>query len=281
MIVLIIFHTILKIALIVLAVILTVIALILFFPVTYKVSGKFNGGVRLRADFQWLFYIVFLRVTYDTVEKKTKAVLRILGIPIQLYPKKPKRVKKSRKTKEPQQSGAVTGEKAAETLEIDPDAAEDESAEAAGEMKKKSKLRSIPERFRRLKEKAASAKEKAAAIGKELTDPQNKAAVKHLLSELKTLLSHYKPRHLRMKLSFSTGDPARTGELLGVLSVFPFAYQRGNRVIPDFVSEKAYLKGNASLSGHIISCYAVAALIRIAMDKNIRRMRKHIKAVKG
>ena len=281
MILLMILHTALKVVLIVLAVIAALLVLILFFPVSYRISGRFQEGAKVHGDVRWLFSLVFIRASYDTTEKKPKVVLRILGIPIQLYPKKPKRVKKSRKTTEPQQSGAVTGEKAAETIESDPDAAEDQSAEAAGEMKKKSKLRSIPERFRRLKEKAASAKEKAAAIRKELTDPQNKAAVKHLLSELKTLFSHYKPRHLRMKLSFSTGDPARTGELLGVLSVFPFAYQRGNRVMPDFVSDEAYIKGNASLSGHIVLCYAAAALIRIVMDKNVRRMIKHIKAVKG
>ena len=62
------------------------------------------------------------------------------------------------------------------------------------------------------------------------------------------------------------------GKLTGILSLVPYVYQRGNRVIPDFEADKAYLKGKASIRGHMILFFALAMLIRLLKDRNFRRM---------
>lgn len=253
--------------------------LILFFPVTYRVSGKFNGGATVHADVKWLFPVMFLRASFDTVEKKPKVVLRILGIPIQLYPRKPKKEKKKKRLGK--EAAEQISEMAASSEETEAEAAEGAEEAPKDEGRTHSSFRGFQEKLKKKKEKSASMLKKVGAIKNELTDPHNKAAIKHVLAEMKKLMSHYKPRRIKMKLAFSTGDPAKTGQLLGVISVLPFAYQRGNRVVPDFASDAAYIKGNASVSGHMILFFAVAAAVRLIMDKNIRRLIKHVKAIKG
>lgn len=256
-----------KILLIIGGVILLLILLLLFFPFCYRVMGRFEKVTRLTVHVNWLFYLLFLRISYDTEGKTAKAVLHILGIPFQLYPKRPKKEKRKGEKEET--------EKTAPQKEADSGAVKEEGEENEPEG------REPKGRIRSFREKASSKLKKAGLLKKELTDSRNKEAVKHLLSEIKGLLTHYKPRHLRFQLRFSAGDPAATGELLGVASVFPFVYRKGNRLIPDFRSEDLYLRGKASLSGHIILFFAAAALVRIVLDKNIRRMMKHLKAMKG
>lgn len=51
------------------------------------------------------------------------------------------------------------------------------------------------------------------------------------------LLKHMAPRSLRGRLHFGTGDPALTGQLLGVLSVLFAMWGKGIAVIPDFEQE--------------------------------------------
>ncbi len=286
MIVLTILHTVGKVVLILFVVFAISFALLLFFPATYRFSGKFNGGARVHADVKWLFPVIFLRASFDTVEKKPKVVLRILGIPLRLYPRKPKKEKKKKKRgKEAEEQipemTASPEEAEAETTEAEADATIEEGRARSFFQKIADFFRSLPERLKKKKEKAASIMKKVGAIKNEMTDPHNKEAIKHLLSEVKNLLSHYKPRHLKMNLEFSTGDPAKTGELLGVISVLPFAYLKGNRLVPDFAADAAYIRGKASISGHVILFFAVAAGVRLIMDKNIRRLIKHVKAIKG
>ncbi len=283
-----------KILLLILLILVALILLILFFPVQYRASGKFNGGTRMFADVWWLFAVVFLRVSYDTAEGQLRIVLRIFGIPIPLYPKRPRKARGIRRKALPEeQSGVkVSGE---ERKEPPLPAGNSEKEQQKEAPKKKTigdrvrsvfqKIRdfftSIPEKLKRIHEKAASTGEKLARVREELLDPGNKDAIRHILAEGKTLFSHIRPRRLRMKLRFSTGDPATTGEVVGAVSVLPFAYQKGNQLVPDFVSEEAYLNGTIGLSGHIVIFYAVAMLVRLLLDKKVRRLIRHIKAMKG
>lgn len=262
----------LKILLILLLVILGLLALILFCPVTYALRGKSNGAVRFQVDLRWLLFVLFLKVTYDTEEKKPRVVLRIFGIPITLYPKKvrgekrkkpPAAVPKEAPTKEPAESRSVATES--------PESSEDS----------RSASRSIAERIKAFFRRLRHIGDSASQVRTELLDAHNKDALKHILSEGKILLHHYRPRRVRTNLSFSAGDPAYTGELTGVLSLLPQIYARGNRLYPDFTAEKAYLDGTFRIAGHIVLFYAVAAFIRLLSDQNCRRLLKHIKAMRG
>lgn len=280
----------LKILLVVLLVVLALVALILFFPISYSVSGKSNGFLTVHADVRWLFSIVFLRAAIDTEKKKPTVVLRIFGVPITLYPR-------AKKEKPEKSENRGTGDK--EKPEAEPPKIEEtgsntadipapEVAEPPPEEPKRRAIfqrfldwfRSIPERFRAFRQRLKGFWKKAKRILAELTDKKNKDAVRHLLAEVKFLLSHYKPRRLKTNLTFSTGDPALTGELLGVVSLVPAVYERGNHLYPDFTAEKAYLDGTFRISGHIILIYLVIAAVRLLADQNIRRLIKHVRALR-
>ncbi len=269
----------LKILLILLLVIVGLLLLLLFFPFCYKIHGKSNGTWNLYADVTWLFYFVFLRAHVDLEDKKPKVVLRILGIPITLYPKKEKKQKQkagdavSEEPETPEVEKQIKADApASEDAKIPEEAAGEENSgkdETAGKPKKNfiEKLKKLPE--------------KVSKIRTEILDPHNKAAVKHLLAEAKGIFSHYKPRRIRMHLVFSTGDPATTGKVLGGLSLVPVIYQRGNRIVPDFTADEAYLQGDFKITGHVILIFALAAAVRLIMDKNIRRLIKHVKTLRG
>ncbi len=263
----------LKILLILLLVFAGLLLLILFFPLHYSIHGKSNGTWNFYADVTWLFCFIFFRVHINLEERKPKAVLRILGIPITLYPRKEKKQKKKKGRKTDEAKPSLTesdgNESTAGGSDEDKEQETDDGRAESGKKKKNliEKIKKMP-----------------ALIGKirtEVLDPHNKEAVKHLIAEGKGIFSHYKPRRIRFNLVFSTGDPATTGKVLGGLSLVPFVYQDRNRIIPDFAADKAYAKGRFQVSGHIILFFALTAAVRLIMDRNIRRLIKHVKTLKG
>ena len=280
---LLILKTILKVALIAVLVFLALILLLLFFPFFYRVDIKGNGSFRIKVNLHWLFYVLYLSAVFTFGEDKAPplVILRIFGIPIQLRPKKEKKKKRKRKKGEPEEaeegknaeenppSEKPEKEAASEETEQDPGQISSEDAGSADGAAKTEEKESADEDPEAKKAKAPGKLEKLIAAFK---DERNKAAIKHLIEELKKLFSHYKPRKIRMNFVFSTGDPANTGKLTGILSLVPYVYQRGNRVIPDFEADKAYLKGKASIRGHMILFFALAMLIRLLKDRNFRRM---------
>ena len=90
------------------------------------------------------------------------------------------------------------------------------------------------------------------------------------MAELKYLLRHFKFRKLETDLMFATGDPAMTGQVLGVLCMFPLFYQYQVNIVPDFESEKFYVKGTFEIKGRMRILHLVATLIRLWRKKEIR-----------
>ncbi len=263
----------LKILLIILLVVVGLLLLILFFPLHYSIHGKSNGTWNFYVDVNWLFYFAFFRVHVNLEDKEPRAVLRILGIPITLYPRKEKKQK---------QTGRQETEEAQPALsEPDGDGEQSSGNDETGEPGSHDHMAGSGKKKQNLIEKI---KKIPALIGKirtEVLDPHNKEAIKHLLAEAKGIYSHCKPRRIRFQLVFSTGDPATTGKVLGGLSLVPLVYRDKNRIVPDFVSDTAYVKGRFLVSGHIILFFVLTAAVRLMADRNIRRLTKHVKTLRG
>ncbi len=146
------------------------------------------------------------------------------------------------------------------------------------EEQKKSKFRHQKRRGK--KQDTGERKKKSgvfSSIKRELSDETNKLAFSHVWREILYLLSHLKPKDAKGEIHFSTGDPAHTGELTGVLSLCPVFYRYKLHVYPDFASDKFYVRGNLSLKGHISLYHFVLILIRLFADKNIRGFLKKIR----
>ncbi|MDD6215709.1 MAG: hypothetical protein PUB28_03000 [Roseburia sp.] len=110
-----------------------------------------------------------------------------------------------------------------------------------------------------------------------LSDEANKKTVKGIFGELRYLLKHLRVRKIATDLSFSAGDPALTGQVLGGLCLVPFLYQKGVGIYPDFEAEKWYVKGNFKVEGHARGIHFVCSAIRLWKDKNLRRLIKRFR----
>lgn len=113
-------------------------------------------------------------------------------------------------------------------------------------------------------------------IKQELTDEHNKSVVKKICSELLYMLRHFKFRKLVTDLSFSTGDPAFTGQVFGVLCMIPVLYRYDFKMIPDFETEEFYVKGTFLVEGKVRLIHILIACLRLIFDKEVRLVVKKI-----
>lgn len=82
-----------------------------------------------------------------------------------------------------------------------------------------------------------------------MTDEQHREVLPLIFTELKYLLTHFKFRRIRTDLTFSMGDPALTGQVLGGLCMLPFLYRYQVQVYPDFEAENTYVTGTFDIKG--------------------------------
>lgn len=152
-----------------------------------------------------------------------------------------------------------------------------ETAEQDAQYKQKGHKR--PKTLKK-KEKNAAGRDIRSMLGQlrtELTDEGNRRALGHLLSEIRYLLHHFGPRHVRADVSFSLGDPANTGYVTAALSVCPFTYGKGCRIIPDFEAEQLYLRGWMDVRGHVRTVHVFIIGLRLLLDKDIRKIIRKIR----
>lgn len=253
------------------------VTLALFFPFSYSVKGKGDGSFHFRINLHWLFYFLnfTIRLSVGGEKEPPKGALRILGIPILRIPKKKKKPKRSGKTKKAESEQESPEEEHA-SEENTEEQGESRGSEAADTAEKTEAAGTAEETEGTDEETGSPKKPKASSKVKEilaeLKDERNKAALKKVLEEVKKILKLVFPKKIRMNLTFSTGDPANTGKLLGIACFFPPVYARGNRICPDFEADKAYLAGTFSVKGYIILITLIIPAVRMLLDKNVRRI---------
>lgn len=298
---------------ILLAILLALVLLIVFLPICYRVEGDFQEKNEIRGRLSWLF---FIRVKFLAEGKKISVWLSILGFKKVLYPAEEKAARKAKKqhrskkrtqkhTTPEEQDTVNTGfedeveehdgltvdddSASIQTAELLSSSATDKSYTTADETftdSDFSKKKSLP-KFRpwhmiktwiqKIKKFILSLKENFSNIKKEVSDETNKNAVSHIFKELKTLLHHIGPRRGKAQLSYSTGDPATTGELTGVLSIMPLFYKKGIHVVPDFTSDRFYIQGNFRVNGHFQVFHLLGIFIRVYRDKDLRKLMQKFK----
>ena len=276
-------------------------------------EGDFQEKNEIHGRLSWLF---FIRVKFLAEGKKISVWLSILGFKKVLYPaeeKAARKAKKQRRSKKRTQKHTTPEEQDTvntgfedeveehDGLTVDDDSASIQTAELLSSSATDksyttadetftdsdfSKKKSLP-KFRpwhmiktwiqKIKKFILSLKENFSNIKKEVSDETNKNAVSHIFKELKTLLHHIGPRRGKAQLSYSTGDPATTGELTGVLSIMPLFYKKGIHVVPDFTSDRFYIQGNFRVNGHFQVFHLLGIFIRVYRDKDLRKLMQKFK----
>lgn len=276
---------ILKIIGIFLIVLLLFVIAVIVVPVRYKINIRGQDEIEGKAVFYWMFHFLDMRICY--LEKKVSYKLRILGISFLGDKKKKKRKRRKtarkkteRKFKEEQTEKEFPEEKRTiieEQAEIREDTAAEEARRKMTEPEKdigeeRTWRAKESSRFDSLKDRSAAFKEKYLFIKNLLLDETNKNALFMVMRELKYLLRHFSPRKVSGNIEFAMGDPAQTGKVLGAVSIFPFWARYKVNIMPDFMAEDFYLKGNVYLKGHIRGLHLLITFIRLIKNQDIKSL---------
>lgn len=105
-----------------------------------------------------------------------------------------------------------------------------------------------------------------------INDEGNRAAFSLIIEQILVILRHIRPQKYKGYIRFGTGDPALTGQLLGIFGVFLPIYKDNIRIIPDF--EELVFEGNIFLKGRITVIKLALVALKLYRDKNINRLIK-------
>ncbi len=122
----------------------------------------------------------------------------------------------------------------------------------------------------RIPESLAQSGQKLTELKGKVLDETNKIAVARIWKELVYLLRHFRFRRIRSELTFSLGDPALTGQALGLLAMLPFLYRYETGVFPDFESDRWYVRGTVSAKGHAHLVHLLVSIVRLWRRKELR-----------
>ena len=135
--------------------------------------------------------------------------------------------------------------------------------------------------YEKLNKKIEELKKNADKIYSVIFDETNKEWLSKVIKELKKLIKSLGLNMRGTDLDFSLGSPDTTGQVSGVLSLFPPVYDKKVRIIPDFVDEELYFDGNVYIKGKLQLISVVIFALVILLDSNTKRIINEIKQLKN
>lgn len=294
--ILLIFKIILFVLIAVVGICLFLIGLLLFVPIHYEVSGSVEDSWEFKIKGKLTYLLSLVKLIFSYEEEVFDASLVLFGIKKHLTQED---TIASEENRTEESTVNQTKEKDAKILYTDDDEADVEAdvREVYSDIEKESQsdddadetwdavdwddISEEPENTSAKKKSKVSRKQKAkkesseklfdfAFWKNELTDEQNKTVVRKLFSELVYLLKHFRFRKIQTDIVFATGDPAATGQVLGVLCVIPLLYRYQFRIVPDFEADTFYIKGTFAVAGKIRLIHLLMTVLRLIFDKEVR-----------
>jgi hypothetical protein len=256
--------------LVLLCLVLLVLLFALFVPFTYRLRGSCHDR-KLHADGHVFAFAGLLGAGGEFRDQELGVYLRILGIKKRLGGDAAE--KQARVKPQPKSPKKDTAQEAQLAQEPEPGQAKEALSGAEPEESAANKA----ERFAGMREKLAGFGQRVSGLWKKVTGvtaaaEENREAIRFLLGQLAWLLRGLSPRKCRLSLTFSTGSPDTTGQVLGVLALFPFVYRNRWQVTPDFVAEDFYVETDFDIRGHIFGIQILVIAVRILLDKNCQRL---------
>lgn len=271
--------------LVVLGLIVLLLGLVLFVPIHYEVSGSIGDSwdIKVQGKITYLLSVIKLLFLYEKeqfdmkfflfgFEKKTKEEQITETVESESEVTFHEKAENDVEAEKPKTAEAVeTGAKTEEvTVEV---------SEPASEKETEPEVKKEQAKAKKQKEKKQKSKIDFAFIKQQLTDEHNKSVVHKIWTELLYLFKHFKFRKIVTDLRFSTGDPATTGQALGVLCMFPVLYRYEVKIVPDFESDDLYLKGTFLVAGKVRLIHLLITALRLIFDKEVRLVVKRIIAL--
>lgn len=259
--------------LVLLGILLTLLGLILFVPVRYRIGGSVEDEFEVRGHVSWMLHLLGFYFSYQ--EGEFKKQLKICGIRVG------KREKNKKKKKEdvlyeaedaPVTEDVTEGEKEDrdEVITVSSHSREPVPEKKSRHQKRQGIFGRIRAAVRRAHDTLTQIKDKIYDIKNFIVDETNKKLFQILQKELRYLLKHFKFRTINADLRFSLGDPANTGQALGILSMMPWLYRYQFHISPDFEAKELYVRGVFDVRGRIRLIHVVVSAVRILLQKECR-----------
>lgn len=266
--------------LVVLGLIILLLGIVLFVPIRYEVSGSVGDEWEVKLQGKLTYLLSIFKVLFSYEEGQFDIKLFLFGFLKKLKKEEPEDLVEEGLGAEEELSEAVTTEENAAQSPSTDKASEKKRAantsETSSKTKSEAKQQAKTKNQKKEKTEQKESKFNFAFIKQQLTDEHNKSVVRKIWSELGYLLKHFKFCKIETDLVFATGDPATTGQVLGILCMIPWLYWYQFKVVPDFEAEEAYIKGTFFVAGKVRLIHLLMALLRLIFDKEVRLVVKRI-----
>ena len=286
--------------LVLLGIVLALLALLLFVPVRYRIKGSILDDVTVHVKLHWLLHLLVFSMSYE--EKEFATEFRILGF--RLFPREKKKsalddtdfddIEEAEDESATQEALQETPQLTATEYSGEPqtesrteenrepqkksqtDESEGSQTGSSEDNRKpkrqpKRKFHTFFSKWKRFWEKIKQIPDKVSAIRNVISDEGNHKVVSMVWEQIRYLLRHSRFRKLKTDLTFSAGDPALTGQILGMICMVPVLYQYEVSVVPDFESEQWYLRGTFEIKGHARLVHVLRSGILLWKEKEVRR----------
>lgn len=279
------------------------ILLVLFCPFCYRIWGSYHEKPDISIRVAWLMCIFQFRMDITDTQQM---YLRILGFRKNLS-------REEEETNESEESSGLEEEsettntvenafdkKRIETNRSDAATVEENSGEEefrnkedpkdsietkSTDVSRKTpeKKISISQKVKRIWEKIKRAlfniKETTVKIKTLYMDPRNKLAFTKLKQSVAKFFRVLHPKKFQLKLKFSTGSPDTTGQLLGVIAMFPIGYRNGWNIVPDFTADAFYADAEFDVRGRVLGISLIKLACSIILDKNCKRLYNKVTSI--
>lgn len=290
---------------VILLLLLLIVGIVLFVPIQYRMEGrKKEQDLYAKAGISFFLRAVNVEASFE--EKKMQMQIKIFGRTLEQWKQtatKWKRKKKRDKAqKEQRQDGKTRQNKKEEKPIIKKEdrekictegqrqkkeekvknmakMSETEKAEHPAEQKMSNiekSAKTIKRRMQKMTENLRNITEKVRHYYDLLREDSTKEAFYFCRSQLLWLLRKVAPRKMTGDVQFGTGDPAMTGQVMGMISVILPVYSYEIELEPDF--EKKIFEGEVKVKGSVQTWSFVVVAWRLWRNKNLRRVIKKFRA---
>ncbi|MCM1157694.1 MAG: DUF2953 domain-containing protein [Bacteroidales bacterium] len=275
---------------------------LLFIPVRYRFSGRYDGRLDAEAQVTWL--PVLLKVQASVKENKLRYEIKLFGGIVMTntgkklswlgrkffasnedYPEADKEEKGNSTVNSPMEvlpddfdekypppdfSGQAE-KRENETAEKN----KNEKTRAGNKLRKK--ITAVKAKWKQTVRKCRELLNKKDALTKVYHSKRFSLAKQDVQRYLKELFRIIRPDELEGYIHFGMEDPAATGQILGGLSLIMPLYDEFLLIRPDF--EKKCLDGNLSGNGKVYLFKAAKLALKVIFNKNLIKVTKKVQTI--
>lgn len=271
----------------ILALVVLLLCVVLFVPLRYRgnmIAEENFDDLFLEMKFSWLFPLIsgYVRYSKRTLDWNVRIAWKKMNqgaIDAEVEKEEPQEIMQEKTETEKQDEQLKTDaptELSEETVpEIDAIESDEDNKKASNSKREKNtkkKVSKIRYKFQELCDKIKQTKDVVVTF---LVDDIHQDVWRQLKRELIHILVYLKPKKIKGNLRFGFEDPYKTGVVLAVLSVLYPVYQENVNIYPDF--EEQIIKGDLMIKGRIRIFFFVKVIVRLLLNRNVRKTYKDIK----